>query len=68
MMRFRHSTRGARAVLLPANCAAVVLVAALAGGCSASISRFDLPGFSLTDDKKDQTSSVRTADAGDPKR
>ena len=65
MMRFRHSTRGARAVILPANCAAVVLVAALVGGCSASISRFDLPGFSLTDDKKDQTSSVRTADAGD---
>src|ERR1700674_5184157 len=64
MMRFRHSTRGARAVLLPANCAAVALVAALVGGCSASISRFDLPGFSLTDDKKDQTSSVQTADAG----
>ncbi len=63
MMRFRHCNRGGSANF-PAHCAAAVLIAALAGGCSASISRFDAPGFSLADDKKDQTSSIQTADAG----
>ena len=41
-----------------------MLIAALAGGCSASISRFDAPSFSLNDDKKDQTSSLQTTDPG----
>lgn len=64
MMRFSHSTNGGSAESLPIRCAAAILIATLSGGCSASISRFDLPGFSLTDDKKDQTSSIQTADAG----
>jgi len=64
MMRFSHSTNGGSADSFPIRCAAAILIAALVGGCSASISRFDLPGFSLTDDKKDQTSSIQTADAG----
>lgn len=65
MMRFKRSNRGRSTNALPARCAAALLIAALASGCSASISRFDLPGFSLTDDKKDQTSSLQTADRGD---
>ncbi len=64
MMRFKLSHRGGSTNAFPARCAAAMLIAALSGGCSASISRFDLPGFSLTDDKKDQTSSVQSADAG----
>jgi murein DD-endopeptidase MepM/ murein hydrolase activator NlpD len=64
MMRFSLSTIGGSAKAFPARCTAAMLIAALTGGCSASISRFDLPGFSLTDDKKDQTSSIQTTDAG----
>ncbi len=64
MMRFKHSNRGGSPVALPARCATAILIAAFAGGCSAEISRFDFPGFSLTDDKKDQTSSLQTAGAG----
>ena len=64
MMRFSHSTNGGSAGSFPIRCAAAILLAALSGGCSASISRFDGPSFSLNDDKKDQTSSLQTADAG----
>jgi len=54
MMRFmRFGTRGATA-LQPAGRAAAVLLAALAGGCSASVSGFDFPSFSLNDDPKPQ--------------
>ena len=64
MMRFSHSTNGGSAGSFPIRCAAAILLAALSGGCSASISRFDGPSFSLNDDKKDQTSSLQTADVG----
>ena len=66
MMRFSLSTNAGSAKAFPARCTAAMLIAALTGGCSASISRFDLPGFSLTDDKKDQTSSIQTTDARHP--
>jgi murein DD-endopeptidase MepM/ murein hydrolase activator NlpD len=54
MMQFTHSHRGG---LAPR--AAAILFAGLAGGCSAEISRFDFPSFSLTDDKKTQTASLQ---------
>ncbi len=59
MMQFMHShsSGGFLAHLAPRG--AAVLIAALAGGCSAEISRFDFPSFSLTDDKKDQTASLQ---------
>jgi len=58
MMRFmRFRSRGAIA-LQPAGRAAAVLLAALAGGCSASVSGFDFPSFSLNDDPPRQTASA----------
>ena len=64
MMRFSHSTNGRSVDSFPIRCTAALLIAVLSGGCSASISRFDGPSFSLNDDKKDQTSSIQTT--GDP--
>lgn len=58
MMRFmRFRSRGAIA-LQPAGRAAAVLLATLAGGCSASVSGFDFPSFSLNDDPPRQTASA----------
>jgi len=58
MMRFmRFRSRGAIA-LQPAGRAAAVLLASLAGGCSASVSGFDFPSFSLNDDRPQQTASA----------
>ncbi len=59
MMQFMHSHRSGRSLALAPRGAAI-LIAALAGGCSAEISRFDFPSFSLTDDKKDQTASLQS--------
>jgi murein DD-endopeptidase MepM/ murein hydrolase activator NlpD len=56
MMQFMHSHRSGGS-LAPRG--AAILCAALVGGCSAEISRFDFPSFSLTDDKKDQTASLQ---------
>jgi len=54
MMRFmRFRSRGAKA-LQPAGRAAAMFLASLAGGCSASVSGFDFPSFSLNDDPKPQ--------------
>jgi len=64
MMRFSHSTNGGSADFFPIRCTAALVLAVLTAGCSASISRFDGPSFSLNDDKKDQTSSIQTADNG----
>lgn len=63
MMRFMHS-HGGRVSCLPAPRGIAILLAAFAGGCSAEISRFDFPGFSLTDDKKKetQTASLQSTD------
>jgi murein DD-endopeptidase MepM/ murein hydrolase activator NlpD len=58
MMHSMHSHRSGRSLALAPRGAAI-LFAALASGCSAEISRFDFPSFSLTDDKKDQTSSLQ---------
>jgi murein DD-endopeptidase MepM/ murein hydrolase activator NlpD len=58
MMQFMHSHRSGRS-LAPRG--AAIFFAALAGGCSAEISRFDFPSFSLTDDKKDQTASLQSS-------
>ncbi len=60
MMQFMHSQRSGRSLALAPRGAAI-LIAALAGGCSAEISRFDFPSFSLTDDKKDQTASLQSS-------
>jgi len=57
MMRFKRSHRGSGSLARPARHVAAVLIAALVGGCSAEISRFDFPGFSLTDSKKETTTS-----------
>ena len=61
MMQFMHSHTSGRS-LAPRG--AAILLAALAGGCSAEISRFDFPSFSLTDDKKDQTASLQSSPSG----
>jgi murein DD-endopeptidase MepM/ murein hydrolase activator NlpD len=57
MMRLKHSTRGAASFPLSFRHGALALFAVLAGGCSAEITRFDFPGFSLTDDKKETTTA-----------
>jgi len=59
MMQFMHSHRSGGSLAHLAPRGAAILFAALAGGCSAEISRFDFPSFSLTDDKKDQTASLQ---------
>ena len=54
MMRFmRFKNRGA-SIAQQAGRAGAILLATLAGGCSASISGFDFPSFSLNDDPKPQ--------------
>ncbi len=65
MMRFKHSHRSGSSLAFSAQRGAAILIAALAGGCSAEISRFDFPGFSLTDDKKDSTSSLQQTASAD---
>jgi len=65
MMRFSHSTNGGSADFFPIRCTAALLIAVLTAGCSASISRFGGPSFSLNDDKKDQTSSIQAAQTAD---
>lgn len=64
MMGFMRSSRRGRSIAFPARRAAAVLLASLAGGCSAQISGFDFPSFSLNDDKKDQTSALQSSSAG----
>ena len=60
MMRLKHSTRGGASFPLTFRHGALALFAVLAGGCSAEISRFDFPAFSLADDKKEtQTASLQ---------
>jgi murein DD-endopeptidase MepM/ murein hydrolase activator NlpD len=65
MMRFMHSHRSGSSLARVAPQGAAILIAAFAGGCSAEITRFDFPGFSLTDDKKDQTSSLQKTASAD---
>ena len=64
MMRFKHSHHGGTSFALLPRHGAAILIAALLGGCSAEISRFDFPGFSLTDKKDTQTASLQSSDAG----
>jgi murein DD-endopeptidase MepM/ murein hydrolase activator NlpD len=70
MMRSKHFTRGGASILFPRSAylkqGAALILAALAGGCSAEITRFDLPGFSLTDDKKKETTTASLQDNGRP--
>ena len=54
MMRFKRFSRSKTAIARPAGHVAAILVAGLAGGCSAQISGFDFPSFSLNDDPKPQ--------------
>jgi murein DD-endopeptidase MepM/ murein hydrolase activator NlpD len=58
MMRFMRFPRHATTLAQPAGRAAAMLLASLAGGCSAQISGFDFPSFSLNDDKPQQTASA----------
>jgi murein DD-endopeptidase MepM/ murein hydrolase activator NlpD len=57
MMQFMHSHLSGS--LAPRG--AAILVAALAGGCSAEISRFDYPSFSLTGEKQNETASLQSS-------
>jgi murein DD-endopeptidase MepM/ murein hydrolase activator NlpD len=67
MMQFMHSHRDGRSPALFAQRGAAILLAALLGGCSAEITRFDLPGFSLTDDNKETTTaSLQQRDGRNP--
>jgi murein DD-endopeptidase MepM/ murein hydrolase activator NlpD len=65
MMRFMHSHRSGSPLARVVPGGAAILIAALASGCSAEITRFDFPGFSLTDDKKDTTSSLQQTASAD---
>lgn len=56
MMQLMHSHRSG-GFLAPRG--AAIFIAALVGGCSAEISRFDFPSFNLTDDRRDQTASLQ---------
>ncbi len=60
MMQFMHSHRSGSS-LAPRG--AAILIAALAGGCSAEISRFDYPSFSLTGEKQNETASLQSSGA-----
>jgi len=64
MMQFMHSHRTGSSPAFLTRHGAVLLIAALAGGCSAEISRFDFPGFSLTDDKKETNTASLQQPAG----
>ncbi|MFA5899488.1 MAG: peptidoglycan DD-metalloendopeptidase family protein [Hyphomicrobium sp.] len=57
MMRFMRFHRNRALVSQSAARAAILLVAGLSGGCTASVSGFDFPSFSLNDDKPQQTAS-----------
>lgn len=57
MMRFMRFHRSKALVSQSVARAAILLVAGLSGGCTASVSGFDFPSFSLNDDKPQQTSS-----------
>jgi murein DD-endopeptidase MepM/ murein hydrolase activator NlpD len=59
MMRFMRFHRRA-SFAQPGLSVAAVLFATLAGGCTASVSGFDFPSFSLNDERKEQ----QTASAG----
>ncbi len=54
MMRFKRFSRRKAALARPAGHVAAILLAGLAGGCSAQISGFDFPSFSLNDEPKPQ--------------
>lgn len=54
MMRFMRFKSRRALIAQPAGRAAAALLASLAGGCSASISGFDFPSFSLNGDPKPQ--------------
>jgi murein DD-endopeptidase MepM/ murein hydrolase activator NlpD len=54
MMRFMRFSRQGTSLAKPAGRAAAILFAGLAGGCSAQVSGFDFPNFSLNDDPKPQ--------------
>ena len=60
MMRFKRFSRQRAAIAQPVGRAAALLLAGLAGGCSAQVSGFDFPSFSLNDEPKQQ----QTASAG----
>ena len=60
MMQFMHSLPSGRSLALAPRGAAI-LFAALAGGCSAEISRFDFPTFSLTGEKQNETASLQSS-------
>jgi len=62
MMLFKRSQSKSTRARLVAKRGTSLLLVALAGGCSAEVTRFDFPGFSLTDDKKEQ----RTASLQQP--
>jgi len=57
MMQIVRSWRGSKPTSLAANRFGIVLLAALAGGCSADITRFDYPAFDLSGDKKETTTA-----------
>ena len=59
MMRFKRFIRQRAATAQPVGRAAALLFAGLAGGCSASISGFDFPSFSLNDDPKTAADGFR---------
>ena len=54
MMRFKRFSRSKAALAQPVGHVAAILLAGLAGGCSAQVSGFDFPSFSLNDDPKPQ--------------
>lgn len=54
MMRFKRFSRSKVAIARPVGHVAAILLAGVAGGCSAQVSGFDFPSFSLNDDPKPQ--------------
>ena len=54
MMRFKRFSRSRATIARPVGQVAAILLAGLAGGCSAQVSGFDFPSFSLNDDPKPQ--------------
>lgn len=67
MMRFMHSHPRNGRVFATAGRGFAILIAAVAGGCSAEISRFDFPTFSLADDeKKEQQTAALQSSNGSP--
>lgn len=57
MMRFMRFHRREASLTQAAARTAVILIAGFSGGCTASVSGFDFPSFSLNDDKPQQTAS-----------